>query len=343
MKHIFDDADKNKYEAYTKEEVLEVIQEAISSGELPEEINGLVLRFKNPVDNQSYKIAFCTQAKYNELESGGQLEANCIYYITDDSTLDDINDKLDDLDNDVDDLKDAVFNGNLNVNQILSLINNTTSDKSKWIFTPKYSYHNFEVGTDTDDVLEAVIKQLCIDYPNKEHITFFGTIEPNSTGIYFLHIYNTSDLTNGLPRYAMGLYIGNECICNFGTWEYSFLYVNTEEKITNLESKHLYRHDIKIIGTGYGVYFTLYLSTNASITSANVTDYIQTGKTINASGYHSQDYATGVCPINDVHNTSGTLNASYIRYKEYHPNWETEEWNQSLTNGTYTDTITQIF
>lgn len=98
MKHIIDDADKNKYEAFTKEEVLEVIQEAISSGELPDEINGLVLRFKNPVDNQSYKIAFCTQAKYNELESGGQLEANCIYYITDDTTLDDLEDYIDNQD-----------------------------------------------------------------------------------------------------------------------------------------------------------------------------------------------------------------------------------------------------
>ena len=89
MKHIIDDLDKNKYEAYTKEEVLEVIQEAISSGELPEEINGLVLTFKNPVDNEGYKIAFCTQAKYNELEAGGQLESNCYYYITDDTSWDD--------------------------------------------------------------------------------------------------------------------------------------------------------------------------------------------------------------------------------------------------------------
>lgn len=97
MKHIFDDADKNKYEAYTKQEVLEVIQEAISSGELPEEINGLVLTFKNPVDNQAYKIAFCTQAKYNELQSGGQLEANCYYFITDDSSYDDLDNAISNL------------------------------------------------------------------------------------------------------------------------------------------------------------------------------------------------------------------------------------------------------
>ena len=97
MKHIIDDADKNKYEAYTKQEVLALIQEAAQSGELPEEINGLVLTFKNPIDNATYKIAFCTQAKYNELKAGGYLETNCYYYITDDSTLDDLERNINDL------------------------------------------------------------------------------------------------------------------------------------------------------------------------------------------------------------------------------------------------------
>ena len=240
MKHIFDDSDKNKYEAYTKEEVLEVIQEAISSGELPEEINGLVLTFKNPVDNQAYKIAFCTQAKYNELVAGGQIEENCYYFITDDTSYDD--------------LENAIATLQSGVNQHTN---------------------------DIEDIKEDI-----------------------------------SDINDDIT--------------------------SLDGRIDTLEGIHLYRHDIKISGTGYGVYFTLYLSTNTTITSANVTDYIQSGKTINASGYHSQDYATGVCPITDVHNSSGTLNASYIRYREYHPNWETEEWNQPLTNGTYTDTITQI-
>lgn len=94
MKHIFDDQDKNKYEAYSKEETLELLQEVIASGELPEELNGLVITLKNPIDNLGYKIAFCTQAKYNELEAGGQLESNCYYYITDDTSWDDFVDEV---------------------------------------------------------------------------------------------------------------------------------------------------------------------------------------------------------------------------------------------------------
>ena len=84
MKHIIDDADKNKYEAYSKTEVLNVIQEAIATGQLPEELNGLVITLKNSIDNKGYKIAFCTQAKYNELEQAGTLEHDCYYFITDD-------------------------------------------------------------------------------------------------------------------------------------------------------------------------------------------------------------------------------------------------------------------
>lgn len=97
MKHVINDTDKNKFEAYDKTEVLAAIQEAISSGELPEEINGLVITLKNPIDNQGYKIAFCTQAKYNELEANEQLEVNCYYFITDDSTFDDWNTIITDL------------------------------------------------------------------------------------------------------------------------------------------------------------------------------------------------------------------------------------------------------
>ena len=108
MKYIIDDNDKNKHEAYTKQEVLNVIQEAISTGELPEDINGLVLTFKNPIDNKGYKIAFCTQAKYNELEARGQLEADCLYFITDDNSYDDLVESLTIATDEIEGLNDDV-------------------------------------------------------------------------------------------------------------------------------------------------------------------------------------------------------------------------------------------
>ena len=90
MKHIFDDTDKNKYEALDKAETLAAIQQIVEQGEIPSTLlNGVALTLRNPIDNVDYKIAFCTQAEYNELEQGGELESNCYYYITDDTSWDD--------------------------------------------------------------------------------------------------------------------------------------------------------------------------------------------------------------------------------------------------------------
>jgi len=144
MKHIIDDLDKNKYEAYTKVETLAAIQEAISSGELPEEINGLVLTFKNPVDNQAYKIAFCTQAKYNELEAGGDLEENCIYYITDDTTLDDLNTTLDEIQSTLDWVVEKINTG---------LKNNITNVECAFDFTEwNNSSASYNKGVEIRDI-----------------------------------------------------------------------------------------------------------------------------------------------------------------------------------------------
>ncbi len=98
MKHIFDDNDKNKYEALSKAEVIALLQQVVESGELPENIlEGISLTLRNPIDNQDYKIAFCTQAKYNELKAAGQIIPNCLYYIIDDNSYEDINISLENI------------------------------------------------------------------------------------------------------------------------------------------------------------------------------------------------------------------------------------------------------
>lgn len=108
MKHIIDDVDKNKFEAFTKAEVLALIQQVIEEGQLPQDLlNALVISIKNPIDNQGYKIAFCTQAKYNELQSAGTLENDCWYIITDDTTSDDIDAVITNLNTAVEDLQDT--------------------------------------------------------------------------------------------------------------------------------------------------------------------------------------------------------------------------------------------
>ncbi len=118
MKHIFDDSDKNKYEALSKAETLSLLQQVIESGELPEgELNGLVITIRNPIDNKDYKVAFCTQAKYNELDALGELETDCLYFITDDTTYDGLVSSIEALSERIDDNTSSIETNAININK----------------------------------------------------------------------------------------------------------------------------------------------------------------------------------------------------------------------------------
>lgn len=95
------DENHNLIEAYDKEGVLAVIEKAIADGSLSGLVAdaSFVTQLKCCVSGQTNKIAFVTQAKYNELAKNNQTIANCYYYITDDTTLDEIDEMLVSLNN----------------------------------------------------------------------------------------------------------------------------------------------------------------------------------------------------------------------------------------------------
>ena len=98
MAHYVHDEKNNLIDALSKEEIYALLADVIEQGELPIAQNeAFVTMFKNIVDGNPYKIAFCTQAQYNELEALGEIEEDTLYYITDDTTLDDIEAYLDNL------------------------------------------------------------------------------------------------------------------------------------------------------------------------------------------------------------------------------------------------------
>lgn len=89
-KYVHDDLN-NRIESMSKEEIYALIDAVIESGELPTELQeAFVTAFKSIVDGKAYKMAFCTQAEYNELEAQGELVADALYIITDDSSYDDL-------------------------------------------------------------------------------------------------------------------------------------------------------------------------------------------------------------------------------------------------------------
>ena len=86
------DKNKNLVEGLSKEETYDLLAEAIKNGTLPDinTDNAFITQIKDSVTGYSHKVAFVTQAKYNELKNAGSLISNCLYYIVDDSTEVDI-------------------------------------------------------------------------------------------------------------------------------------------------------------------------------------------------------------------------------------------------------------
>lgn len=97
------DENNNKVEAYDKEGVLAVLEQAIENGSL-EQItanSAFVTKLKCCVGGGTYKMAFITQEKYNELKTNSQLSSDTIYWITDDTTCEEINKALTSINNNI--------------------------------------------------------------------------------------------------------------------------------------------------------------------------------------------------------------------------------------------------
>ena len=91
MAHYIHDEKNNRIEGMSKEEIYALIDEVIESGELPTDVQAaFVTAFKSIVDGKPYKMAFCTQAEYNEIVAQGELVEDALYIITDDSSYDDL-------------------------------------------------------------------------------------------------------------------------------------------------------------------------------------------------------------------------------------------------------------
>lgn len=98
MNYVLDDKG-NKIEAYSKEEILSVLQQCIDDGSLSgiDAQSAFVSKLKCCVGGDTYPISFVTQAKYNELKQNKQLVKNQLYFITDDMTEEVLEQNINDL------------------------------------------------------------------------------------------------------------------------------------------------------------------------------------------------------------------------------------------------------
>lgn len=104
--YVLDDHN-NKIAAFDQEGILAVLQQAIADQSL-EDIDpdsAVASKLRSVINDTTHHIEFVTQAQYNTLEQGGELIEGCYYFITDDTTAEDIEDAIDALEDDVDALQ----------------------------------------------------------------------------------------------------------------------------------------------------------------------------------------------------------------------------------------------
>lgn len=107
--YVIDD-NNNRVPALDLEGVLAVLNQAIADGSLANitKDSAFVSKLKCCIGGTTHQMAFITQAKYNELKAADQIIKNCLYFILDDPTGEEVDATLLALTNQVNELFNRV-------------------------------------------------------------------------------------------------------------------------------------------------------------------------------------------------------------------------------------------
>lgn len=97
------------YESMTKEQILAAIEQAVSTGEIKDVDSGFITTLKELNKNTGLKFWVGTQADYNALE---EIEENCFYIITDETSVRDIEASIEKLRIDLEGLSSNILRYN---------------------------------------------------------------------------------------------------------------------------------------------------------------------------------------------------------------------------------------
>lgn len=195
MKYLHDD-NKNRIEGLSKEEIYNFVSESLQHGQVipAAEDTAFVTMIKSVVDDRTYQIAFCTQAKYNELENAGEIIADCLYVITDDSTYDDLVDVIEALQTNVANLESELGHLSITVEHMeedrlltRTLINENTDT----------NYHNISSGYYDWTVENPVVAHNEYLYVLKTVVRYKATYDGSYTN-YDLTPFIFDAVTNGV-------------------------------------------------------------------------------------------------------------------------------------------------
>lgn len=129
------DENGNRQEGLTKEEVLSILQQAINEGSLAgiEKDSAFVSKLKCCVDGGTFKMAFITQAKFNELKANSQLDDEALYFITDDTTEAVLEETIEKFANDLEAFEKTIGEFHKEIEDVKEEL--TTTQRKKIIFS----------------------------------------------------------------------------------------------------------------------------------------------------------------------------------------------------------------
>lgn len=319
MAHYIHDEKNNRIEGMSKEEIYALLAEAIQEGELPsvDEDTAFVTMFKSIVDGKAYKMGFCTQAQYNQLEAQGLLVADTYYIITDDTTYDDIIAYIDNKETSL--LENISTKVAINFNNG-DIENNITNGET-----------GVKIEVDRADADENTI----VNVKSNEIIIGASATDAHST------------LNVGQGSLSISTGVDDDGVqINLSSYDAVISRTVDGNYETKSLFKKLYRHDFKLTRTGggaYVVYFSLYLASATAVTTfSDLMSYIGTNNHLNANG-EWLDSTYGLSIIENI--WTGTslneLNVGYLRLQ----NGAFDYSNGGFSENTIviSDKVTQVY
>lgn len=113
MKYYLLDENKNLIEGFDKEGFLALLEQAIEQGTLEniDEDSAVASKIRSVLNGTTHHIEFITQAQYNQLVADEELVANTWYFITDDTSYDELLEQVGVLQDKCDELEEHVQTG----------------------------------------------------------------------------------------------------------------------------------------------------------------------------------------------------------------------------------------
>ena len=109
-KYYLLDENKNLIEGFDKEGFLGLLEQAIEQGTLEniDEDSAVASKLRSALNGSTHHIEFLTQAQYNQLVADEELVANTYYFITDDTTLEGLEEQINEIIEVMESLEDNV-------------------------------------------------------------------------------------------------------------------------------------------------------------------------------------------------------------------------------------------